>query len=223
MPDGVMRSVLEGTLKFLYLLESPSTFTARCIEYNDALPAIAMVKWHDKAVAAIKAHSDPSEPELRPYRDLLLEDHVVANLRATFPRQMRREIKARWGFTELLKAVSRDGGALGPSGPVFLHTYSVASHLHHMTHEGTDMPFERDKRSAQRRNAIHVAHAARLVSDCFYYSLFRLGALYRFFKNPRLVGPEMMERHKDLLHELSQAEVNWRGVEYGPEDQTSAA
>ena len=73
MPDGVMRSVLEGTLKFLYLLESPSTFTARCIEYNDALPAIAMVKWHDKAVAAIKAHSDPSEPELRPYRDLLLE------------------------------------------------------------------------------------------------------------------------------------------------------
>ena len=31
------------------------------------------------------------------------------------------------GLTELLKAVSRDGGALGPSGPVFLHTYSVAA------------------------------------------------------------------------------------------------
>lgn len=33
----VKRSLMEGTVKFAFLLENPASFTARCIEYADAL------------------------------------------------------------------------------------------------------------------------------------------------------------------------------------------
>jgi hypothetical protein len=215
----VLRSVLEGSLKWIYLLESEATFTARCLEYCDALPAIAQLKWHARAAAALKCHADPGAGELRPYRDLLLTDEEAARIRAAYPRQTRRALEDRWGFTSLLKTLSRVGGAIGPIGNTLLHTYSVASHLQHMSNEGTEMLIERDRRKSERRDTIHVAHAAGLIDHCFYYGLLRLGALHRFFKNVNVVAP-LMSKHDSWTGELWEAGSIWRDVEYG---RTSAA
>jgi hypothetical protein len=210
----VLRSVLEGTLKFGYVLESPATLTIRCVEYSDTLPSIAKLRWHDKATAALTAVRNPHADEWQPFRELLLPEEEVERTRAAYPRKMRAEVEGRWGFTALVNAVSKQGGAFGPGAKSVLHSYSVASHLQHMSCEGVDLPFERDTRPQARREAIELAHAARLVSDCFHYTFHRVGAVLRFFGRPTDQLEDVRARHQPLLAELKEAGVEWTRIEY---------
>lgn len=210
----VMRSVVEGTVKFGYLLESPATFTARCIEFSDALPAIAWLRRHSRAAEALKALGGADEADARPFRDLLLSEDELAGIRAAYPREMRKDIERRWGFTALVDAVSKEGGAFGPTARLLLHGYSVASELQHMSHTGTDMPLERDKRSDERRKAIEFAHAAKLVEDCFHFTFLRVIVILRFLKRKTDVLKQVELRHASLIEELEQAAQEWKRIEY---------
>jgi len=209
----VMRAVVEGTTKFGYLLESPATFTTRCGEYRDALPMIAKLRWHAKAEEALRALG-PGGVERQPYRDLLLEPEELERIKTAFPREVRREIERRWGFTELINVVSKPGGAFGPEARTLLHGYSASSHLIHMSYEGVEMPLERDHRSDQRRDAITLTHAASMVSDCLQFTFLRLIALYRFAS----VSPAPLEAARERLegfgHEFKEAARAWHKVEY---------
>lgn len=209
----VMRAVVEGTAKFGYLLESPTTFTARCIEYRDALPMIAKLRWHAKAEEALTALGEGGV-ERQPYRDLMLEKKELDQIRAVFPREVRRDIERRWGFTELINAVSRPGGAFGPGGRALLHGYSVSSHLIHMSYEGVDMPLERDQRPEERRDAIALAHAASIVNDCLQFTLLRLSALYRFANAPGDPIAAASKRLEEFGRELEAAAGEWHKIEY---------
>lgn len=212
--ERVMRSVIEGTAKFGYLLESPSTFTARCIEYRDVLPAIAKVRWHTHASEALKALAGTPGGELRAYKDLLISDEEVAEIRAAYPREMRKDIERRWGFTALVDAVSQPGGAFGPTGRLLLHGYSIGSHLEHMSYEGTDMPLERDQRPKERRDAIELAHAAKLIGDCFQFTFLRALAVHRFLTLDFNALLAVEARHKALVGELEEAGSEWERIEY---------
>jgi hypothetical protein len=212
--ETVVRSVMEGTLKFVYLLESPQTFTVRCIEYSDALPAIAALKWHAKALAALNCNDKPDAEKYRPFRELLLSDEEAERIKAAYPRRIRMQIEERWGFTSLLNSLSKLNGGLGPAGNGLMHSYSTASHLQHMSYEGTQMPHERDFREERRRIAIHSAHAARLVSDCFWFAVLRVGAIHRFFNDKKVV-PGIVTRNEKWVRELSEAQKSWHEVEYG--------
>jgi hypothetical protein len=216
----VMRSVVEGTAKFGYLLESPAMFTARCIEYRDALPSIAKLKWHAKAGEALNALAGTSLAGCRPYRELHFAEEELDAIRSAYPRETRNELERRWGFTALVEAVSKPGGAFGPTARALLHGYSVASHLQHMSYEGTDMPMERDTRPERRREAIELAHAAKLIGHCFHLTSLRVIAILRFLKRrPDALG-EVHARHESLIVELKRANEEWEEMEYpivGPE------
>jgi hypothetical protein len=209
----VTRAVVEGTAKFGYLLESPATFTARCIEYRDALPMIAKLRWHAKAEEALNALGEGGVKR-QPYRDLLLEKEELDQIKAAFPREVRRDIERRWGFTELINVVSRSGGAFGPEGRALLHGYSASSHLIHMSHEGVDMPLERDQRPEERRDAIALAHAASIVNDCLQFTVLRLGALYRFANVPAAPLAAASKRLEEFGRELEAAAGEWHKIEY---------
>jgi hypothetical protein len=101
----VMRSLVEGTVKFGYLLEHPNTFTSRCMEFADVLPTIALLRRHDRAAEALKALPGTDEVNTRPFLDLLLSGEEISEIRATYPRQMRRDIERRWGFAALVDSV----------------------------------------------------------------------------------------------------------------------
>jgi len=216
--ERLMRSVVEGTAKFGYLLESPATLTMRCIEYRDTLPAIAKLRWHRHATEAIEALGTTPETELRAYRDLVLSEEEVEEIRATYPREVRRDIERRWGFTALVDAISRPGGAFGPTGRLLFHEYSAASHLHHMSYEGTEMPLERDHRPKERRESIELAHAAKLIDGCFRFTQLRALAIYRLLALDTEPLADIEARHGTLLSELDEASRNWERVEYGPVD-----
>lgn len=214
--ERVMRAVVEGTVKFGYLLENENVFLAHAIEYVDVLPEISKLKWHSKAQEAIKAlGKNIGNTDLRVYRELLLSNEEIVAIREVYPRDMRRDIERRWGFTALLDEVTAPGGVFGPAGRVFLHGYSMASHLHHMSLEGAELPFERDRRPNERREAIEMAHAAKLVSDCYELTWLRIVTIARFFKLPSDSLCAMKEKHKSFLTELHDEPARWALIEYG--------
>lgn len=222
--ERVMRSVVEGTVKFGYLLESENAFLAHAIEYADVLPEISKLKWHAKAQEALNALGDEvGNGNLRPYRDVLLNESEIAAIQAAYPRNMRRDIERRWGFTALVNAVTAPGGAFGPTGRVLLHGYSTASHLQHMSHEGAELPVERDRRPSERREAIELAHAARLVSDCYEFTWLRVAAILKLLKRRPDDLFAMKEKHKTLLSDLHAAGEVWSRVEYGSAPTGAAA
>jgi hypothetical protein len=215
--DGelVMRSVVEGSVKFGYLLESERTFIVRCIEYHDALPAITRLRRHTRAAEALKALEQVDDEGVRPLRDLLLSDDELAEINAAYPRETRRKIEQRWGFTALVEAVSKRGRVFGPTARSWLHTYSTASELQHMTFEGASMPLERDRRPNHRRAAIELAHAARLIDDCFHLTFLRVFAIFRFLRRDPRPLFEVELRQGPFLAELAEARREWEQVEYG--------
>lgn len=214
--DRLIRSVIEGTAKFGYLLERPETFVVRCTEYRDVLPAIGKMKWHAKAEEALKSVRDRNAPEWQAYRELLISEAEIEEIRSAYSRDMRRDIDRRWGFTGLIEAVSKPGGAFGPAGRGLLHGYSVSSYLHHMSYEGTMMPMERDMREEHRREAIELAHAARLIGDSFWFTYLRIAAIDRFFKIDLRSLSEIVAKYEPLFGELRVAAEEWSKVEYGP-------
>jgi hypothetical protein len=221
--ERVMRSVVEGTVKFGYLLESRDAFLAHAIEYTDTLPAVSRLAWHAKAEEALKSLCEGDDSTPRPYRDLLLDQEEAETIRSIYPRGMRKDIERRWGFTALVEAVSSTRGAFGPTARVMLHGYSVSSHLQHMSHEGTDMPLDREQRSAERREAMMLAHAAKLVADSFHFTYLRVAAILRFHSlDPRTLFA-VEAKHKPLMDELDRAGVAWERGEYGAAANAAAA
>ncbi len=178
--EVVTRSALEGSLKFAYLLQASGSFADRHREYAEDLFAIALLKDHLKAQDLLATARDPGDAEWRPIRDRLLSDRDVQDVRERFNRVRRRELETRWGFTGLVSELSGSGDILFRDIGATAHAYSMASHIHHADMVGASIPLDRDRRSAARREQIHLAHEVRLICDILAFLYLRLAVGYRF-------------------------------------------
>ncbi|MGY3076972.1 hypothetical protein ACVWZZ_003343 [Bradyrhizobium sp. LM6.10] len=216
----VLRSVFEGTIKFAYLLESPATFEERCREYSEVLPTISKLRWHMKSDEALEALGGQGEPLYQPFREILLPEAEIEAIRKQYPREVRQRVEARWGFTALVAALSRPGGAFGGVGRAALHSYMVSSHLIHMTDEGVWMPYERDVRKQARRDAVTLGHASRLMSDCLELTFLRAISIRRFLGTSPKDLFEIRSRHEKLFDNLHKAGEQFTELEYGKKQET---
>lgn len=176
----LVRSVLEGTLKFSYLLQSRDSFAERHREYADDLFVIGRFKDHAKAEKFLETAKQRNDPMWRPTRDLLIPAHERAELSAKYSRIVRKDLTTRWGFTGLIKELADSGDPLFRDLGATAHAYSIASHIQHVDMIGASMALERDLRSEPRREAIQLAHLGRLVGDVLRFMFLRLALGYRF-------------------------------------------
>lgn len=177
--EVLVRSALEGSLKLAYLLQTRETFAARHGEYADQLLEVALLKDHRKAGSLLAAVPDPYAPQWRPIRDLVLPDSEVAEISARNSKVARRELETRWGFTGLIGELSRCEDPYFKGLGALAHSYSMASHVQHADVIGASIALERDRRSTERREAIHLAHEGRLLSDLLELLFLRLAVLCR--------------------------------------------
>jgi len=214
------RSVLEGSLKFAYLVQSPDTFDQRHEEYASHLFSIAVMKDHQKSADLMSVVKDPEHPQWRPIKDRLLSDEELSELRSTYDRVHRRELENRWGFTGLVGELSRSGDPLFRNLGGLAHTYSMASHIHHMDMVGASIPLDRDMRSAERRETIHSAHEGRLISDVLIFLYLRLCVGYRFVGADMAPLAEAKAAIDAVGAEFDTVRSTWMDVEYPTDDQT---
>lgn len=212
--EVLVRCALEGSLKLAYLLQARETFAVRHSEYADQLFEIALLKDHRKAATLLAAVSDPDAPQWRPIRDVLLSDDEVTKLSARNDKVARRNLETRWGFTGLIGELSRSGDSYFNGLGALAHGYSIASHVQHVDMVGASMALERDRRPAERRDSLHLAHEGRLLSDLLDFLFLRLAVGYRFVAADmsQLIG--VKAAIEEARAPFRQAAEDWLQIEY---------
>lgn len=213
--EVVLRSVFEGSLKFVYILQNAEEFERRYGQYSDDLFQIAQLKDHQKADELLNAVPDLSAKQWRGVRERLLSDSEQADLKSRYGRSVRRALETQWGFTGVMTTLARSSDALFAGFAALAYGYSLASHIQHADYLGVSIALERDFRSAERRDTLHLAHLARLISDVFACLHIRLSIGYRFISkdpSPIIVAWKQVET---LTASFGTPLDDWMDVEYG--------
>lgn len=213
--EVLVRSVFESTLKFAYLIQSHDTFKDRYREFADEQPEIIALQDDRKARQLLDAIKDPRADSWRPIRDMVLPNEKREQLAFRYPKTYRRQMDMKWGYGSMLNSLSNSVDTLFANFTGLSYEYSVASHIHHADFIGISVPLERDRRSPERRDAIHLAHLARLISDCFACFQIRLFSGYRFVGS-NISKIEYATTHiNNLFTEFESAQEDWIEMEYG--------
>jgi hypothetical protein len=154
--EVLIRSVLEGTLKFIYLLQSKDSFKERHNQYSNSLFDIGLLKDHQKAKDLLNILPDPDAEEWRPIRERLLPENELNRIKSQYTQTERRSLETQWGFTGLISALTKSDDKWFAGITALTHGYAIASHIHHADSIGVSIPMERDFRSDERRHSIHL-------------------------------------------------------------------
>lgn len=210
----VARSVLEGSLRFAYLLQSKAEFQKRHDEYANQLFEIALLKDHRKAAELLALVPDPDSEHWRPMRELLLSDLDFAALSQKYGKADRNELMRRWGFTGLVGELSRSADPYFHGLGALAHSYAMASHVQHVDFVGASMPLERDHRSEDRRDSANLAHSGRLISDILDFFFLRLATGYRFTGSDAARIREAWSAIQQAREPFKDACAQWMDIEY---------
>jgi hypothetical protein len=213
--EMVLRSVCEGTLKFVFLLESREEFATRYDEYAESLFELSLLKDHQKAKDFLETASDPNADEWKPIRDRVLDEAECQRLRAKYHGAARRELEGRWGFTSLLNSLGRRRDATLRELTGLAWGYSLMSHLQHADFLGVALPFDREARADSRRDTMHLAHLARLVIDPLTHLLNRLTVGYRYVEADLQPVGRALAAIDAVRESFGGAYETWIETEYG--------
>lgn len=218
----LVRSVLEASLKFVYLLQAPASFEVRHREYRHDLFRIGLLKDHAKVVDLLAAVPNPDDREWRPMRELLLSDEEREAYSTAFPKPERSALDSRWGFTGMIRELVRSRDPLFRDFAGLASHYAMASHIIHADHIGTSTPSHTDRRPPEERDALLKAHGVRLMSDVMTSLQIRLAVGYRFINQdpaPVLEAHAAMEK---LRASFGPVYEDWMSVQYGDDAATPA-
>lgn len=213
--DVISRSVCEGTLKMMYILQKKETFKQRHNEYANDLFDIALLKDHRKAHDLLVAVPDPDALHWKPIRDRLLSSGEIANIEQRFGKALRRALDTKWGFSGLIGELSRSSDQMFSNISALSHGYSMSSHILHADYMGVAIALERDTRPEQRRDLIHFSHLSRLLIGQLAYLHMRLMVGYRFIDHPPEALTEVEKKIRTLEDSFGDAHDKWLDYEYG--------
>ena len=216
--DIITRSVMEGTIKYVFLvLGEPEEVGRKAYEYWELLPDYTSIKRSDRARKFLNAVDNPDSPQWLPFKKLLLTDEVIEDRRNGSNRKERKQLEQKWSFSEIVKGFAvTDSKGLGYLVHL-AHGYGMSSHLIHKDGDGVGMVWERYGRSEEDQTAVKLGHSARVVSDICTFAMLRLHHLLKFCgQDPRKIG-EVEADYKLLFDELRKAGMQFTETEYGKE------
>lgn len=159
----IARPLIESCLKICFLCLSPKEARAElCVEYEDKLGVINELKLHDKATKTRRAVGD-GHPMLD---GLILSEERLQELQNKFPKEIRRDIESRWGFTRMVVALDKefqDKFGISPFGSLF-HTYGLSSHLIHADEMGLGTIRARKRLGEPQLSIVVNSHQMALLS-----------------------------------------------------------
>ena len=214
--DLIARAVMEGSLKFTYMLDgSAEEVKSKVNEYWELLPKFYAIKHSERARRLLDEVPNSDRVEWQPFRDLIIDEAEVLGTRASYSRQDRQAIEERWSFTGICKTFAKSDHS-GLRLLVHLaHGYGMSSHLLHKDADGIGMVWERSRRAPERQTVVRMGHAARVVSDICAFAQLRLFSLLRACQQPTLAAREIQERYAVLFTDLTTANQTFSSIEYG--------
>ncbi len=214
--DLIARAVMEGSLKFTYMLDgSTEEVRSKVNEYWELLPKFYAIRHSERAKRFLDEVSNSGNPEWQPFRDLIIDEAEILSARTLYTRQERQALEEKWSFTGICKTFSLSDN---PGLKLFAHLahgYGMSSHLLHKDADGIGMVWERYTRSPERQTAVKMGHTARLVSDVCTFAQLRLRSLLRACQQPTEITLEIEARYATLFVELTKANQTFNDIEYG--------
>ncbi len=217
--DLITRSVVEGTLKYVYMLVGTAEESRqKVVEFWETLPSFATVRRSERAKTILEKVEDPESIRWKPFRELVLSDAQIASARDGTNRQARKRLDEQWSFSGIVHHFNQSnerelnafaGLALG---------YANSSHLIHKDGDGVAMVWERYRRDPSRQAAIKLAHSARLVSDVCVFAEIRARYLLRACGVPASGIDSICTRYTELFKKLQEAYELFTEIEYESED-----
>ena len=174
----LLRSVIEGTAKFCYLLTAPSLDEeeARIEEFQEILPQKEMGAL-EQCVAAMKKSVF--------YCDNSLKGNVCFDSLANVINETKtkegdsaknKEINKKWRFQELSKVLRNECHVWSGLADLWEYRYSMSNALVHKTDSGCGEISERADRNPEYRRISDIAHASSLLlANCMlFYTRFSI-------------------------------------------------
>ena len=220
--EMVLRSVIEGSLKFVYLCVGEETeIKKKFDEYQNHLPEINRLKRHQRLATLLSAVSDRENNEWKPFRDLLLSEREKMELETRYPRNVRKQIEQKWSFHSIINSFHQAGIEELDRFKHLFYGYGQGSHVLHQDSDGINMIWEREQRDDNRRFAIEIAHGAREMSDLLIMAFLRYLAILRLCSKDTLPAKVFYEKQQPLFDQFHDAQACWYNIEY-PDDLPTA-
>lgn len=214
--DLVTRSVVEGSLKYAYMMTgAPADMLRKATEYWNTLPGFAAVQRSERARRILASVSDPDDIQWQPFRELVLSDAEVDAARRGTNRCDRQALERQWSFSGIVEHFVSCGRPEFKAFALLAHGYANSSHLIHKDGDGVGMVWERCRREPARKIAVSLAHAARLVSDICTFAQVRLIFLLRACSVSCADVHQIAERYQALFAALTSARQQFDEVEFG--------
>lgn len=215
--DLVSRSIMEGSLKFTFMLGgTPEEVKAKVEEFWHLLPQFSAVKRSERARHFLEEIDDPHNPQWKPIHELIMDTEDIKCFREKYPRKQRQMLEEKWSFSGICKAFAQSGDEGLRKFVHLAHGYGMSSHLLHKDADGVAMVWERYRRQPDRQAAVKLAHASRVVSDVCSFASLRLSSLLRACGRRTDEVTRIRDRYAEpLFAELAKAGRRFTTVEYG--------
>lgn len=133
-----------------------------CEEYEHTLSVVSRLKQHDKAFRTLDSIPGSHDPMLEA---LILSEDMLAELRQRVPKDVRKDVESRWGFTRMVMTIDRQLKETFNISPLssMLHTYGMSSHLIHADETGLGTIRARDRLEEPKLSAVVQSHRIALL------------------------------------------------------------
>jgi hypothetical protein len=201
--DIIVRSALETLVKYALIADAEENERPALLhEFWYDLSEIYTVKLSEQAKKNLNRQAQ-NETHRLAYTPLIISPEEEERLRSKWTKAARTQMEQKWSFTGIVNYLSKKHQGQPLENIDFVtHTYRMASHIAHGDEMGINLIRERNSRSEEERNAVHIAHYLRLLNDCFHYSL--LTSLYttKYLKVQATYFTELGKSLKEI-HDLT--------------------
>ncbi|OMF43535.1 DUF5677 domain-containing protein [Paenibacillus peoriae] len=212
--EMLIRSVLEGTIKFIYLTVGSNEEREKKIdEYWNVLPIINKIKRSNRAeeIYEYLSNTEVQKNDMKFIGGVLLTEEEIQEIREKYPRKYRKELEHKWSYSEIIKDLSKQDKHKFFSG--MFHGYGIGSHLIHQDADAINYLIDHNQRIPERRIAKELAHGCRQISDIMTFSILRLYAYKVLFKES--VDDIYLESHIILDQDMEKYHKSFQEIEEG--------
>lgn len=181
----LQRSVMEGTVRFIYLLQGEGDLDDKFDEFSSALEDIAWLRLTRKVHSFLDALGDRKldEGSQKTLESMVLHASEIEQLSEKYNKRDRRQIENKWSFGKLLQnLVSADILPVQVAADFQLR-YLKSSQSIHGNPLGLASFYERAHRVEPNRSWATYAHAAEIAKILRDLCLYRLYATHVFLKS----------------------------------------
>jgi hypothetical protein len=217
--DILVRSVMEGTLKYLFILQgSIDEQLQKSCEYWERLPDFAVLKRQHRATKLLEeVAKDTNASEWEPIRDILVSKDKLDRISATTSGKNRLRLAQKWSFSEVAKHFATHENKKYHGIGCLAYSYGMQSHIIHQDGDGVGMIWERNRREVERRDAIELAHGGRVISDLCHFGLIRAHEILTACQANTKPVQDIADGYGKLFNSIHEADAQWRRIEYGRE------